>query len=66
MRLVWKIQVHQTKAGYQVRIDGEHGSAIGKGPDSNSAYKAAEAKLIFKPWLVANRDTPFTTEERHG
>ncbi len=51
MRMIWKIILHQFKEGYQVRIDGEGGSVIGKGPTPHKAYQDAERKLVVKPWL---------------
>ena len=52
MELIWKITLHKIKIGYQVRIDGEGGSAIGKGATAKAAYRAAEIKLVVKPWLT--------------
>lgn len=57
MTLIWKIVLHEVKTGYQVRIDGEGGSAIGKGSTPHAAYRAAEARLVVKPWLTSNADT---------
>ena len=57
MKLIWKITLHEIKTGYQVRIDGEGGSAIGKASTPHHAYRAAEVKLIVKPWLTSNADT---------
>jgi len=55
--MIWSIKLYKTKLGYKVKIEGKDGQADADAPTPHKAYKAAEAKLVIKPWLTSNADT---------
>ncbi|MDO8463755.1 MAG: hypothetical protein Q7S46_00665 [Gallionella sp.] len=57
MEMIWSIKLYKTKLGYKVKIEGKDGQADADAPTPHKAYKAAEAKLVIKPWLTSNSDT---------
>lgn len=54
MERIWQITAFKMKGGYRVCIEGNGKWVRGDGKTLHLAYKAAEYKLVIKPWLESN------------
>lgn len=58
MKVIWSIQLSLGAYGkYKVRLHGEGGYAEAWATTPAKAYNAACARLVIKPFLVAEQDT---------
>lgn len=55
MTFVWSLTLYQMKKGYRVVIKGDGRTVEGQGRTPKEAHRAAEIKLVVKPWVCAER-----------
>ncbi len=53
MKFIWSITLYETAKGFRVTIMGNGQTVHGEGPTPQAAHRAAEARLVIKPWVGA-------------
>lgn len=63
MTFIWSLTLYQMAEGYRVVIKGNGHTVEGKGRTPQEAHRAAECKLVVKPWVTAERPAHETRNE---
>ena len=56
MQFCWSLTLYQMVKGFRVIIKGDGRTVVGNGRTAQEAHRAAECKLVVKPWVCAERE----------
>lgn len=55
MQFCWSLTLYQMAHGYRVVIKGDGRTVEGHGRTPQEAHRAAECKLVVKPWICTEQ-----------
>lgn len=55
MQFIWSLTLYEMAKGFRVVISGDGRTVEGNGRTAQEAHRAAECKLVVKPWVCAEQ-----------